>query len=135
MQVEADLRATEDRIRGDAEQLEAAFLNLLLNGLEAVEDGGRIRVTTESQPGEQAVGAKITVRVSDDGPGVPAEARDRVFRPFYSAKQEGSGFGLPLALRTVEEHGGRLHLEEESSPLGGATFSVELPLLPEGEGK
>jgi two-component system NtrC family sensor kinase len=71
----------------------------------------------------------IAVQVSDNGPGVPPETRDRVFRPFFSSKSAGSGFGLPLALRTIEEHGGRLALMEEAGPLGGATFLVELPLL------
>ena len=52
-----------------------------------------------------------------------------MFRPFFSSKSAGSGFGLPLALRTIEEHGGRLTLLDEASTLGGATFSVELPLL------
>ncbi|MFH1765774.1 MAG: ATP-binding protein [Gemmatimonadota bacterium] len=133
--LEGDFTATRHQVSGDAERLEAAFLNLLLNGLDAVGDGGRIRVTTDNPSLDRGAGCMISVRIADDGPGVPPEARDRVFRPFFSSKSEGSGFGLPLALRTVEEHRGRLSLDEDRCPLGGATFIVELPLLPEESGE
>jgi signal transduction histidine kinase len=127
--VDAELGARADRVSGNAERLEAAFLNLLLNGLDAVVDGGRVLVTTENRPREGAPTRTIAVRIADDGPGVPPEVREQVFRPFYSSKPEGSGFGLPLAARTVEEHGGRLVLDEDAGPLRGATFTVELPIL------
>jgi len=130
--LERDFRAHRDRVLGDSEQLEAAFLNLLLNSLDAVGTVGRIRVTSESTSADHGAAGRITIRVSDGGPGIPPESRDRIFRPFFSTKRDGSGFGLPLALRTVEEHRGRLYLDESPSALGGATFTVELPLLPEG---
>jgi signal transduction histidine kinase len=145
VRVDAELVAAKDRVSGDAGQLEAAFLNLLLNGLDAAEgEGGRMLVTTDNSPGgSEAVGAgppesgtygarsggSILVRVTDSGPGIDPAARDRIFRPFYSSKSAGSGFGLPLALRTIEEHRGRLELEEGSGSLGGASFRIELPLL------
>jgi signal transduction histidine kinase len=131
VQIEAGLGAGRDRVSGDAEQLEAAFLNLFLNGLDAAEGEGRqLRVVTENRGGD-----RIVIRVLDSGPGIGAEARDLVFRPFYSSKSAGSGFGLPLALRTFEEHGGDLVLEEDPAPLGGAAFRVDLPLLPEDDGE
>jgi signal transduction histidine kinase len=145
VRVDAELVAGKDRVSGDAGQLEAAFLNLLLNGLDAAEgEGGRVLVTTEDSPGgSEAVGAgplasgthearsggSILIRITDSGVGIDPAARDRIFRPFYSSKSAGSGFGLPLALRTIEEHRGRLELEEGSGSLGGASFRIELPLL------
>jgi len=145
VRVDAELGAGSDRVSGDAEQLEAAFLNLLLNGLDAAEgEGGRVLVTTDiSSDGPEAPGAgpsesgthkarsggSILVRITDSGPGIEPAARNQIFRPFYSSKSAGSGFGLPLALRTIEEHRGRLELEEGSDSLGGAAFRIELPLL------
>jgi signal transduction histidine kinase len=128
--LEMDFGATSDRVSGDAETLQAGLLNLLLNSLNAVNDGGQIHLSTENPPSPQGTPPLISIQVADDGPGVPPEARDRIFQPFYSTKPEGSGFGLPLALRTMEEHGGRLGLAENAGTLGGATFVVELPLFP-----
>lgn len=131
VQIDVELRAEKDRISGDAEQLEAALLNLLLNGLDAADgEGGQVRIVTENTAGD-----RIVIQISDNGPGVGPEARDLVFRPFYSSKSAGSGFGLPLALRTFEEHKGHLVLEEDAAPLGGAAFRVDLPLLPEDDGE
>ncbi len=129
--VESVFRAPQDVVQGDAEQLKAMFLNLFLNGAEAMPDGGKLRVSTE-QTGDGVGGQPgIRVRVADDGPGIPPETRDAIFQPFYSTKDEGTGFGLPLALRTVEEHGGRLALEKRPLTDRGAEFVVELPLAAE----
>ena len=128
--VRTALDATADTVHGDAEQLTAVFVNLLLNAAEAMPDGGTIGVASANEQAGPEVAAVIRVSVADEGPGVAPELRERVFEPFFSTKPEGTGFGLALALRTVEEHGGRLRLE---SPLqgSGAVFVVELPLAPE----
>jgi signal transduction histidine kinase len=92
-------------------------------------DGGRLRVTSEGDdPAEGATATRLRVRVADTGRGVPEELRDRIFKPFFSTKSHGTGFGLPLAARTVEEHGGRLELAPDAAPGSGAVFVVELPL-------
>ncbi len=70
----------------------------------------------------------IRVRVTDTGPGVPRDVRDRIFEPFVSTKEEGTGFGLALAQQAVEEHGGTLRLEDVDTGGVGAVFVVELPL-------
>jgi signal transduction histidine kinase len=129
IRIDTQLRAREDQVLGDAEQLEAAVLNLLLNSLDAVGEGGRVLLTTENRRTEDGAATAISVQVADDGAGVPPGNREDIFRPFFSSKPEGSGFGLPLALRTAEEHGGRLVLEDGPGPLGGAAFTLELPLL------
>jgi signal transduction histidine kinase len=84
----------------------------------------------------------IQVRVADQGPGVPAEIRGQIFRPFVSTKASSTGFGLALARRAVEAHDGRIDLavgsgrgpsDEAGTDGGGATFVVELPLTPEAD--
>jgi signal transduction histidine kinase len=127
--VATGLEAEADRVLADADQLRGALLNLLLNGIEAMPEGGRLTVTTGAA-GPDA----IAVTVRDTGPGIPAAVRAKLFRPFFTTKAEGTGLGLAMALRTAEEHGGRLELREDGAPGGGtgATFVLVLPLLAVG---
>jgi signal transduction histidine kinase len=122
--VERTCEAGDDLVSGDAEALKAAFLNLLLNAAEAMPDGGTLWVSTRG-PTDRDV---LEVRIADDGPGIPPEARARVFQPFVSTKRGGTGLGLPLALRTFEEHGGRLTIAPEPRAGRGTEFLIELPL-------
>lgn len=128
--VRTSFAATADLVNGDRQHLTAVFVNLMLNAAEAMPAGGTVDVASANVPTGHERPATIVVSVSDRGPGIPLELRERIFEPFFSTKTEGSGFGLALALRTVEEHGGRLRLEP-SRPGSGAVFAVELPLLPE----
>lgn len=112
------------RVRADDDQLHQVFLNLCLNALAAVGTGGRVQLTIE----RLTRGGNVTaVHVDDDGPGVPPEAMERLFEPFYTTRPNGSGLGLSLCEGIVSAHGGRIHVGK--SPLGGARFSVELPAL------
>jgi signal transduction histidine kinase len=126
-----ELAAPFDGVEGDPHHLTAVFFNLLLNAAEAMPGGGTIDVVSANEPIGANPPARIRVRVADEGPGIAPDLRERVFEPFFSTKSEGTGFGLALALRTVEEHGGRLRLEP---PLqgSGAVFVVELPIFPQG---
>jgi len=128
--LETSLLAPDDRVEGDPESLKAVFLNLFLNAAEAMPGGGRLSVSTERASGAPHSRDIIRVRVADTGSGVPAAARERIFEPFYSTKVQGTGFGLPVALRTVEEQGGRLRLADDDQGRG-AVFLVELPLAAE----
>jgi two-component system, NtrC family, sensor histidine kinase HydH len=123
------LGAASDRVRGDPGSLKAVFLNLFLNAAEAMPDGGTLSVASEVVKADPGF-ASCRVRVTDSGAGVPPEARDRIFEPFFSTKPRGTGFGLPVALRTVEEHGGQLRLADDGGGGGGASFLVDLPLTP-----
>ncbi len=105
----------------DAERMAQVVYNIAANARDAMPDGGTFMVTTR-QNGEQ-----VELRFSDMGPGVPEGLRDRVFEPFFThGKREGAGLGLSIARRIVEEHGGRLWIEEGEG--GGATFVLSLPL-------
>jgi len=127
------LGATADMVNGDPQHLTAVFVNLLLNAAEAMPEGGTICIVSANEPTGVEAPALVRVTLADSGPGVAPELRERIFDPFFTTKPEGTGFGLALALRTVEEHGGRLRLDPPP-PGGGAVFAVELPLAPEPSG-
>ena len=110
-------------VAADPDLLRQAFLNLLLNAVQAVGEGGVIRVESALDPAETPPVA--LARVLDDGPGVSAEARERIFDPFYTTRAGGMGLGLAIVQRIVSAHGGWVSVGE--GPLGGAEFSVGLP--------
>ena len=107
---------------GNANQIQQVVVNLIVNASQAVSGKGRIVVHTG--PGGPG---RVVVTVTDDGPGVPPELVERVFEPFFTTKPEGQGTGLGLSVcyRIVEEHGGSIRLE--NPPEGGARFVVDLP--------
>jgi len=108
----------------DGLQLRQALLNVLLNGIEAMRDGGRLTVRTDVRHGEPA---QIALDVVDTGPGMDAEQMDKLFEPFYTTKPEGTGLGLTIVSRLIEQNGGRLGVE---SVLGeGTTFTINLPAV------
>lgn len=122
--VTADLCGDMPEVIGDADQLAQVLLNLIVNAQHALADHPgerRLTLTTRRQ------GDSIRLSVRDNGPGVSAEARRRVFEPFYTTKPMGSGTGLGLSfsLGVAEAHGGALILEDQ--PAGGACFVLTLP--------
>ncbi len=128
------LEATNDRVNGDAKQLEQAFLNLLLNAVEAMGDRGRLVIRTEvvvatehiSKFEPQKREPQIQVEIGDTGPGIPPELMPRLFTPFTTTKPDGTGLGLAITRRIVQEHHGTIAVE--SRPGKGATFRILLPL-------
>ena len=127
--VELVLAAERCMVRADTAQLEGVFVNLFLNSAEAMPDGGTLRVALRSQ--QQSGSPSLRVRVEDTGPGVPVELSERIFQPFFTTRESGTGLGLALAQRTIEEHAGMLMLERKSpahAGASGAVFVVDLPL-------
>jgi two-component system sensor histidine kinase HydH len=114
-------------ILGDEERLRQVLVNLCLNALEAVEDGGLVCVSCAVIPHGEAEGADrwVEVLVDDDGPGVPPDARERIFEPFFSTKAKGSGLGLSIVHAIVAQHAGTIQVEQ--SPQGGARMVLRLP--------
>jgi len=102
----------------DATQLRQAVLNLLLNAQQAIPGGGVVSVAVERSAD------RVGIRVSDTGPGVPMDEREKVFNLFHSTKSAGTGMGLPIARRIVEAHGGRIEVDD--APGGGASFTIRL---------
>ena len=117
-----DFQATRFTVSGDPEQLVGLLTNLVVNAIDAQPDGGRLLICTQSN------GTRLKLLVADDGPGVPAELGDRIFRPFVTAKLAGTGLGLPMALNVARDHGGSLELVHTPEGFAGATFRVTLPL-------
>jgi signal transduction histidine kinase len=107
----------------DSNLIEEMVLNLLNNAAEAMksmEEGKKIIVTTSEDSD------RIIVRVSDSGPGVPSEIRDKIFDPYFTTRPEGTGIGLSLSHRIITDHGGSLTVAD--SDLGGAEFRIEIPI-------
>lgn len=117
-------------IRADGHQLRQVLLNLVQNAVHAVADrDGRIEVTIAAQDSSGLDGIAITV--DDNGAGVAKDARQRIFTPFYTTKDHGTGLGLAVSFTTVSLHGGTLTVDD--SPLGGARFRVWIPRSDVGE--
>jgi signal transduction histidine kinase len=106
-------------IRGHYDPLRRAFSNLLRNAAEAQDGTGPLEIVTQKTADG---GASIEIR--DHGPGVPADTRDRIFDPYWTSKEQGTGLGLALVKQTVELHRGTIGVTETSG--GGATFTVRL---------
>lgn len=110
-------------IHGDANQLEQVVLNLTMNALQALKQDGRRQGRVELRLDRDGDG--VALRVVDDGPGVPAEAMETIFHPFFTTKPNGTGLGLAVCKRIVEDHRGHLSVARAES--GGAAFLVWLP--------
>lgn len=124
VQVEIHKPDSMPLVDADAEQLREALVNLIINACEAMGVGGELTITEES--GQLApLGKVVVLRVTDSGPGIPDDMQKVIFQPFISTKAEGTGLGLPIAMRIFEEHGGWLHLH--NTPGCGATFVAVLP--------
>ncbi len=108
------------RLRVDPDLMKQALLNLILNGCEAMPEGGELRVRPRA-------GRKtIDLDIMDQGTGIPEEARDRIFSLYYTTKPGGSGIGLAMTYRIIELHDGTIHFTSEVSR--GTTFQVSLPM-------
>ena len=117
------------RARADAEQLRQVFLNLAINAVQAMPSGGKLTISTAlRKPGRRST-PMLEVRFRDTGVGIAAADLKNLFIPFYTTKDKGTGLGLPISQRIIENHGGTI---EVRSRVGvGSTFTVVLPLFEE----
>jgi two-component system NtrC family sensor kinase len=124
MAVDRELETGLPRILGNKEQLIQALMALLLNAVDAMEQGGRLTLRAARAPR----GDEVVVEVEDTGVGIPRESQAKIFEPFYTTKQPGRGTGLGLSIcyGIVEDHRGRI--EVDSIPGQGSTFRVYLPV-------
>jgi len=120
--------AAPDLVRADAYQLEQAFINLFFNALDAMGANGELNVVTELVPpggAENPNAPMLRVTVHDTGMGIPQENLERLFEPFFTTKPNGTGLGLPITRRIVQEHRGVISVVSE--PHKGTTFTLLLP--------
>ncbi len=113
--IEADLLVT-----ADGEKLRQAFLNIILNALQATPQNGSVSIGLRQQ------GQQCEIRISDTGPGISDELKQRIFEPFFTTKPDGTGLGLAITRKIIEAHGGSLQVE--GKPGSGTTMLVSLPL-------
>jgi two-component system NtrC family sensor kinase len=111
-----------DELAGDEDQLRQVFTNLVANGLQAMETGGTLTVSTAF---DRTMGF-CSVTIGDSGPGISAEVREKLFTPFFTTKTLGTGLGLAVSYGIVKDHGGDIRVESEEGQ--GAAFTVLLPL-------
>jgi PAS domain S-box-containing protein len=105
----------------DPDLLKEAIINIATNGIEAMPDGGVLRMDVSADRGF------CVIAVSDTGVGIPESARDKIFQLYFTTKPNGSGLGLPMAFRAVELHGGAIELQ--SAPGRGTRFELKLPMI------
>lgn len=120
VRVGVEAPATLPVLRADADRLRQVLLNLALNAIQAMPQGGTLGF------GAAAAGADVVLSVSDTGEGIPADLLPRLFEPYVTGRTDGLGLGLAIARRLVEAHGGRI--EAETEPGRGSRFRVTLPV-------
>ncbi len=131
-----EFAADEDlgRVEANANQLSQVFTNIILNARQAMADNGFLKITAgncrlkAAQVGDLPEGKYVTIRFKDSGPGIPEKVIPKIFDPFFSTKQKGSGLGLATSFSIVKEHGG--HIQASSHAGGGAEFEIWLPYQP-----
>jgi signal transduction histidine kinase len=110
------------KINGNANQLQQVIINLMINAQQAMTDGGIVEIETRRAGGE------VSVRVSDNGPGIPQEIQQKIFEPFFTTKPvgQGTGLGLSVSYGIIKEHAGRVKLTSQVG--SGATFLLTFPV-------
>lgn len=131
IELEKDLATNLPAVVCDAGQIQQIFVALLMNAIEAVGNGGRIKVRTFYDFKNE----RVVFRISDSGPGMDAETMQHIFEPFFTTKEKanGSGLGLTVVYGIVERHGADISVD--SAPGKGATFTIRMPLQPPPETK
>ena len=115
-----DYRAAPDTVRGDESRLQQAFMNLLLNAVEAMPNGGELTASTET------AGGSIRIAIRDTGGGIAPETFGHIFETFFTTKKQGTGLGLAITRQVIEEHHGAIEVQSEVGR--GSTFLITLPL-------
>jgi signal transduction histidine kinase len=120
IQLRTDIAPDMPAIKCDPEQIKQVLLNLTINSVQAMPDGGEIVLSTRVD------GSRVVIEVKDQGPGISPENLDKIFDPFFTTKDTGTGLGLSVAHQILSQHGGILNAKNNSDR--GATFSLFLPI-------
>ena len=133
IEIVRELESDLPSLRLDPNLLHQALLNILINARQAMPSGGRLTVRSALGQDPRGPGAVVEVEIADTGAGIPKEHLAHVFQPFFTTKAQGTGLGLPIAARIVEQHGGRIVAESE--PGHGTMFRLTFPVPPAGAGR
>jgi len=118
--IQTEIRPGLPWMNVDPERLTQAFINIMKNGIQAMDHGGKLRIES------RALKDRVEVVISDTGAGIPVEQIEKVFNYYYTTREQGIGLGLPIAHRIIEAHGGQLSLESQVG--SGTTVTVTLPV-------
>jgi signal transduction histidine kinase len=124
IEFQMDFHAGGAEVLGDSTKLEQVCLNILINSMQAMPDGGNIRIATRLSKNEG--GDWVELVISDQGIGIPPENVDYLFDPYFTTRSDGTGLGLAIAHRIVADHGGTIVVD--SVPSAGTTMTVRLPM-------
>ena len=115
----------DGQLEGDPEQLRRVVINLIGNAMDAIEEAQVSQPEIRVSMGENLAGSEVWLRIADNGSGMDDEMRERIFDPFFTSRDEGTGLGLALSRKIVDSHGGTI--EVESRPGEGAEFVLTFP--------
>ena len=118
-EIVAGLSSKLTEINCDPDKLKQVFMNIIANGIEAMEGGGKISITSQQRPDG------VEIRITDEGIGIREENLLRIFEPFYTTRERGSGLGLSISYKIVAAHKGDIWAV--SKPREGTTFVIRLP--------
>lgn len=128
IEVDKKFNSPHCRIAADAAQLKQVFLNVILNGVQAMPQGGRITVTISGDGKHADQRGFACVTIADTGPGIPEKDLAKVFDPFYTTKESGTGLGLSIAYGIISKHGGEIEITSTTEkPNNGTTVMIRLP--------
>jgi len=108
----------------DPDQIKQVFLNIILNAVQAMPEGGQLKIATRNDNGERK--KSVTVAINDTGPGISEDYKNEIFKPFFTTKVKGTGLGLVISKNIVKEHGGTINFISDIN--SGSTFEINLPI-------
>ncbi len=127
VEVETKINSNLPEVEADAQLLKRVFINLVTNAVQAMPHGGRLAIRTEHRKKNKSdKNGKVLIHVQDTGEGIPEKVKPKIFRPLFTTKSKGQGFGLAVCRRVIEAHGGSINFESKEGR--GTTFTVELPI-------
>lgn len=126
--VEKEFQSNLPQIYADPDQIQHVLMNIVLNAIQSMPEGGKLRFMTFFPPG----GERVRLTISDTGKGISQETLTKLFKPFYSTKAKGAGLGLAIVEKIIHEHRGKVSIFSE--PEVGTTVEILLPIFPDREG-
>jgi signal transduction histidine kinase len=133
IKVVRDYQTAVPLIMGDHDQLKQVFVNLCMNGVEAMGEDGVLQMTIGSQSNPSGQASELIIQIADSGPGIPAAHLSTIFDPFVTLKEQGTGLGLAICRGIIDYHRGSIAAANRSEG-GGALFTVKLPVAQGVEG-
>ena len=125
IEVNTDINPKLPEIPADAQLLKRVFINLVTNAVQAMPEGGNLVIKTQKKKNPAGGKSRIFIHVEDTGVGIPENVKTKIFRPLFTTKAKGQGFGLAVCRRVIEAHGGTITFQSQEGK--GAKFTVELP--------